>query len=135
MLSLAAISDPLLPDHDAHVPTHIPCMGRGLCGDVPPGGAAARPAWARALGTRLEGLVVWDGVWFAHIATCGYEYEQSHAFFPLFPLCVRLVAATVVRPAWRLIGCRASVALAGHLVSNACFMAAALLLYRGQAGR
>ncbi|GLE02880.1 hypothetical protein PINS_up011744 [Pythium insidiosum] len=35
----------------------------------------------------------WDGVYFAHIATTGYDYEHVHAFFPLYPLLIRGVRA------------------------------------------
>ena len=28
---------------------------------------------------------VWDSVFFARIAVCGYEYEQFYAFFPALP--------------------------------------------------
>lgn len=34
-------------------------------------------------------FVNWDGVFFAQIATRGYEYEHVHAFFPLYPLLMR----------------------------------------------
>uniref|UniRef100_A0A061RRB6 GPI mannosyltransferase 2 n=1 Tax=Tetraselmis sp. GSL018 TaxID=582737 RepID=A0A061RRB6_9CHLO len=38
--------------------------------------------------TRLEGLAVWDSAFFVRIAQCGYEFEQSQAFFPGLPfLC------------------------------------------------
>ena len=30
----------------------------------------------------------WDGVYFSRIAQRGYEFEQFHAFFPLFPLVI-----------------------------------------------
>lgn len=33
----------------------------------------------------------WDAVYFVGIASKGYEYEHFHAFFPLYPLLVRLV--------------------------------------------
>lgn len=34
----------------------------------------------------------WDGCWYAKIATYGYESDGSTAFFPLYPLLMRLVA-------------------------------------------
>ena len=34
----------------------------------------------------------WDGVYFTRIAEFGYEYEQNHAFFPLLPLLINLIA-------------------------------------------
>lgn len=42
----------------------------------------------------LEDSIVWDGVYFVRIAQCGYEYEQSYAFFPLLPICISLLSRT-----------------------------------------
>nr|CCA18790.1 GPI mannosyltransferase putative [Albugo laibachii Nc14] len=39
----------------------------------------------------LQAFVSWDGAHFLHIAQNGYTYEHSHAFFPLYPLTVRLL--------------------------------------------
>jgi len=36
----------------------------------------------------------WDSVYFLRIAEVGYEYEQTHAFFPLLPLAIQLVHRT-----------------------------------------
>lgn len=48
------------------------------------GGGAGGASLAAAFGS-------WDGVYFAHIARAGYEYEHFHAFFPLYPVLARLV--------------------------------------------
>lgn len=32
----------------------------------------------------------WDGRWFSHIAVSGYDTDQATAFFPLFPLVLRV---------------------------------------------
>lgn len=61
----------------------------------------------------------WDSVWFLHIAEHGYDSEQITAFFPLYPLTVRGVAA-VVR----------STLVAGVLVSLASAAVAAAVLVR-----
>ena len=58
-----------------------------------------------------------------------YTYEHFAAFFPLYPLLVRAVAATLLRPCHRLLPPRAVLALAGALLSNAAFVGAAVLLY------
>lgn len=39
-------------------------------------------------------LAVWDSVFFTRIASCGYEYEQFHAFFPLLPILLRAASFT-----------------------------------------
>ena len=38
------------------------------------------------------GLATWDSAYFLRIAEFGYEFEQSHAFFPAFPLALRFFA-------------------------------------------
>jgi Mannosyltransferase (PIG-V) len=60
----------------------------------------------------------WDAVWFQRIVEHGYG-RHSTAFFPLYPLLVRVAALGTGR-----------VTAAGVIVSVACFAAAMLLLYR-----
>lgn len=43
---------------------------------------------------RLEGLIVWDSVYFVGIAKCGYEGDKAHAFFPMLPLSMKLLQGT-----------------------------------------
>jgi hypothetical protein len=61
----------------------------------------------------------WDAGWFIRIARHGYDVEQTAAFFPLYPLLVRAVAA-VVR----------SYTVAGTLVSLASGALAAEMIFR-----
>eukprot|EP00884_Botryococcus_braunii_P021872 jgi/Botrbrau1/8369/Bobra.0046s0029.1 len=42
----------------------------------------------------IPSLHVWDTVFFASIATCGYEFEQNIAFFPVLPGVLRLTGGT-----------------------------------------
>jgi GPI mannosyltransferase 2 len=44
------------------------------------------------LSAAVSSLAVWDGVHFARVAECGYEYEQSFAFLPLLPASLALLA-------------------------------------------
>jgi phosphatidylinositol glycan class V len=55
--------------------------------------AADSALWSR-LGRIIEGSIVWDSVYFVRIAQCSYEYEQTFAFLPIFPLAIRLIART-----------------------------------------
>jgi hypothetical protein len=71
-------------------------------------------------GTLLDILTQWDGSWYRLIAQHGYGPPMpslAAAFFPVYPLVVRLVAF-VVR----------DFQIASLLVSNGCLLAAALLL-------
>lgn len=59
--------------------------------------------------------------------------EQAHAFFPLYPCLVRWTGAALQRvgaPRGLVAGKADSLVLAAVLVSNLCFVAAAVLLYR-----
>ncbi len=61
----------------------------------------------------------WDGVWFVRIAADGYAaYDFSPAFFPLYPLMMRVLAPLTA----------ANYVIAGVLISLACYAAAMLLL-------
>jgi len=68
----------------------------------------------------------WDGEWYRRIAVDGYTNlaldetgQRDTAFFPLYPIAVRSVAAVV-----------GDVDLAGLLVSNVALLATLILLYR-----
>lgn len=69
----------------------------------------------------LDFYRVWtmfDGIWYSLIARYGYHILPEAAYFPLFPLLMRLVAGPL--------GGR--VAVAGVLITNACSLAAFVLL-------
>lgn len=69
-------------------------------------------------------LFRWDSNWYGRIAQFGYEFfpdkPSSAAFFPLYPLCVRLVGVIT----------GVQVSLAGFLVSNTSLLGAVILLRR-----
>ncbi|MCS7056273.1 MAG: hypothetical protein NZM18_08915 [Thermoflexales bacterium] len=66
----------------------------------------------------------WDSQWYVQIARDGYWFQplrQSNvAFFPLYPLAMRLLAPLVGE----------NLVLAGFLISNAAFLLALIFLYR-----
>lgn len=63
----------------------------------------------------------WDGVWFIRIAADGYAgHEFSQAFFPFYPLLMRLVAPMT----------GGNYVVAGVLISLVCYGGAMALLFR-----
>ena len=80
--------------------------------------------WGYDLVRRVTPLTRWDSGWYVSIAEGGYmppprEFgmQTNHAFFPLYPLLMRLLVRTT--------GIETS--LAGNLISGAAFLGAVLL--------
>jgi hypothetical protein len=73
----------------------------------------------------VEGWMRWDGGWYAGISDRGYSYApgamSSVAFFPSYPLAMRIVQLVVPDPAH---------ALPGILVTIACGLAASVMVFR-----
>lgn len=80
-LAFIVLCDALAPDYDSSA-----ALIRSDCG-----GTSSFPPIAKEPYS-LKALVVWDTVYFERIARCGYEFEQYHAFFPLFPKVVGALA-------------------------------------------
>jgi hypothetical protein len=81
---------------------------------------------ARFLGDfLLEGWMRWDGGWYVTIAAGGYSYEpdrmSSVAFFPAYPMALRLLQHLVRDPAF---------VLPGIVLSLACGLGGVVLLHR-----
>lgn len=77
---------------------------------------------ARHGGTLLDVFTQWDGVWYRMIAEQGYGLPTPPpviVFYPFYPLLIK-IAAFVIR----------DFQIASLLVSNGCFVAAALLFDR-----
>ena len=71
----------------------------------------------------------WDAIYFLHIAEYGYTYENTLAFFPLFPLIVRGVANSALFPLQYFMS-YASVLLIGAVIVNImCFVLSAMTFY------
>ncbi len=94
---------------------------------IPPGSTVLlMPAPGRAdpaipgLHNVVDGTTRWDASWFLYLAENGYVTEAHAAFFPAYPLAVRI--ADQLTPLGSL--------GAALLVSNAAFLGALLALYR-----
>jgi hypothetical protein len=69
-------------------------------------------------------LTNWDGIWYEHVATVGYEYvpdgrQHDVAFFPLYPLSVAALMRVAPIP----------FAAAAAVVNNVAFFFALLVIY------
>ncbi|XP_077236297.1 uncharacterized protein LOC143877880 [Tasmannia lanceolata] len=82
------------------------------------------------IGAAIEDSIVWDGVYFVRIAQCGYEYEQTYAFLPLLPICIRLLSRTIFASLVPILGYRAVLGLSAYVLNNVAFLAAAVYFYR-----
>ncbi|MES2437198.1 MAG: hypothetical protein V4519_04275 [Patescibacteria group bacterium] len=75
----------------------------------------------------LKIWAVWDSKWYLDIAQHGYSavlpfnsyLESNYAFFPLYSLCIKLVSFLTQ-----------NIFIAGLVVSNVCFIAAAWVFYK-----
>ncbi len=80
--------------------------------------------------TLLGGLDNWDSEYFIFIAQHGYNrYEQTLAFFPLYPTLMRLCSQTVLLPLSLLIPERSILLISGVLINFLVFPLAAVALY------
>lgn len=81
------VTNLLIPDHDAGV------------FNPPSNGTTCTATYLdRTINVLLGGLRRWDAIYFTHIAQYGYTYENTLAFFPLFPVSVRIIASFVFYP-------------------------------------
>ena len=71
----------------------------------------------------------WDAVYFLHIAEHGYTYENTLAFFPLFPLTVRFVANSALYPLQFCISYASVLLIGAVIVNTAYFVLSAITLY------
>jgi len=129
VLLLALLSDAAVQDYDTSARYDVPNTStRCELSDGDEKTPQKEPL-AQALCQVLEDKLAWDSVHYLRIAQCGYETEKSHAFFPLLPALMRALQATLLRSLLPQLYPRCTLALAGFLLSNACFVLAALALY------
>ncbi|CRK97635.1 CLUMA_CG011020, isoform A [Clunio marinus] len=76
----------------------------------------------------LGGFRRWDAEYFLHISEHGYTYENTLAFFPLYPLCIKLIQFTVVNIV-PFLSVRALSLLIGIVINIFFFAKAANVLY------
>ncbi|XP_073703786.1 palmitoyltransferase ZDHHC18-A [Garra rufa] len=80
--------------------------------------------------TLFAGLCHWDAEHFLFIAEHGYLYEHNCAFFPLFPLILRFLTATVLWPLRGFITLHGRLLLAVAIGNSILFVLSAVALYK-----
>jgi len=78
----------------------------------------------------LGGFRRWDALYFLHISEYGYTYENTLAFFPLFPLVVRCVAHSVLFPLQLCMSYASVLLISAVIVNTVCFVLSAISLYQ-----
>ncbi|KOX76242.1 GPI mannosyltransferase 2 [Melipona quadrifasciata] len=74
------------------------------------------------------GLARWDGEYFLHIAKYGYTYENTLAFYPLYPLLIRIISVPI-KKIFFVLNIHSSVLIAAMLVNVICFVKSAVIFY------
>ena len=118
--TLAFVADLLVPNHDAGVFTWTIAS------------TIKTPTWGdRIVSWFTDGLTQWDGQYFMHVANHGYTYENTLAFFPGYPLLVKIAAEILywLQVDYGLIQFPTALKLAGILVNLGLFVFATLALY------
>lgn len=83
VIIIQIISNHLIPDHDAGV-------------FVAPRDPEARPGKLDGFVNALfGGLNRWDAQYMLHISEYGYSYENTLAFFPLFPFIIKILTSVL----------------------------------------
>lgn len=129
LVSLIIVWSYLFPPYDSSAQLNPSCLSAPSTVDDSSLLTETRVLWPR-VGMAIEGSVVWDGVYFVRIAECGYEYEQSYAFFPLLPILIAFISRSVFAPLIPVIGYRAVLALSGYVLNNSAFVLAAIYFYK-----
>eukprot|EP00750_Incisomonas_marina_P026551 INCI5922.4.p1 GENE.INCI5922.4~~INCI5922.4.p1 ORF type:complete len:232 (-),score=29.39 INCI5922.4:91-786(-) len=126
----------VIPDHDAGVLTFDTCSSPTTDG---PGAENACTFLDTVLGTftkwdSAQFLAIADSMWDSAIgrghAFDGYTSEASHAFLPCFPALIRMITDHVIWPLTKaFLSHRQALVVSGVLISNACFVVAAVQLF------
>lgn len=77
----------------------------------------------------LSGFARWDGQYFLHLATLGYTHENCLAFFPAYPILLRLLAQIISFISFYKLTDWNSVLVSSIVINNISFSVAARFLY------
>lgn len=76
----------------------------------------------------FNGLTRWDGQYFIHITKYGYTYENILAFYPLYPMLIRIIAGCI-RTIFFSLNINSSIIIAAALMNVVCFVKSAIIFY------
>ncbi|KAK6631551.1 hypothetical protein RUM44_006079 [Polyplax serrata] len=127
IIVLQCVANALIPDHNAGV-FQKPLVGNASRFDA-------------FVDFTLGGLTRWDGQYFLHVAQYGYTYENTLAFFPLFPLLIRQLSylllfftnelsARLFPQLENIMSLHSALIIVSVLLNNFLFVQTALVLYR-----
>ncbi|XP_014476940.1 PREDICTED: GPI mannosyltransferase 2 [Dinoponera quadriceps] len=85
--------------------------------------------WDRVAYFSLDGLTRWDGEYFLHVARYGYTYENTLAFYPLYPGMIRVVGVVLLKVFSPALNIPSALMLAAALINLTCFAKSAIILY------
>ncbi|XP_011500370.1 PREDICTED: GPI mannosyltransferase 2 [Ceratosolen solmsi marchali] len=77
----------------------------------------------------LGGLTRWDAQYYIHIAKYGYTYENTLAFFPLFPLSLKYITVVLNNIGSLILSYSNIIVIIGFVINFICFVKATLILY------
>ncbi|XP_063399231.1 GPI mannosyltransferase 2-like [Mytilus trossulus] len=126
VFTLQVVFNILIPDHKADV--FNPPYDQSK--DNPPYDQSKDNPLDTCVHYVLGGFIRWDGVYFLHVAEHGYIYENSLAFFPLFPWCVRILANSLCLPMQFVMQYRTVLIVSGFIFNFYIFFKTTLVLYR-----
>ncbi|KAJ8924640.1 hypothetical protein NQ315_000791 [Exocentrus adspersus] len=116
VILLQYVSNVIIPDHEAGV-------------FVSPQNRTEYSSADKTVYHFLGGFLRWDAQYFMHIAIYGYTYENTLAFFPLYPLTVRFFAF-VLYPILPSLSFNSTVLLTSIVLNIILFVFSAKLLYK-----
>lgn len=128
IIALQFVTNFFVPDHDAGV------------FQKPFNSSATTTTVDALVEMTLGGLTRWDGQYFLHIAHYGYTYENTLAFFPLFPLIIRQLSYFalfivndvfgVFLPVRNIISFHSCLILVSVFFNNFIFIRTSVILYK-----
>lgn len=123
----------LIPDHDPDV-FKTPALAAPVADDATgnknsPGTDKPFHRFDNLILDLFAGLTRWDGQYFLHVANYGYSYENTLAFYPLYPVTIRIVATLLTGICPTLGPHGVATVIAAIFINFVCFVKSAVLLY------